>query len=367
MAELLKHMYNPVFFERILPVMSESLPRFNEREFIYKVFDEQWPDLELKQRVKRIATSLKTVLPDEFSTAALLLAELSRRFRQERICVQGFELIFIPEFVGLFGTRHVDESLYALREITRLASGEFAIRSFLNLDPERTIAELETWAIDPDENVRRLASEGCRPRLPWGAGVPWLKKNPTRIIPILETLKTDPSPYVRRSVANNLNDIAKDHPDLVRELVRRWKGISPLTDEIIRHGCRTLFKKGHPESLMLHGINPNIKMELTAFRLSDRNIGIGGELRFDLRLRNREKKPARFRLDYAIDYCTASGRTSTRIFRLNEKSVESNEEISISRKQSFRNLTTRKHFEGKHTIHIIVNGIRKTSRDFFVV
>lgn len=366
MAELLKYMYNPVFFERILPLMNESLPCFNEREFVYRVFDQQWPDLELKQRVKKIATALKSALPDDFSKAALLVTGLSQRFRQEKICVQGFELIFIPEFVGLFGTRHIDEALNALHEITRLASGEFAIRTFLNLDPEKTMARLEVWASDPDANVRRLASEGCRPRLPWGAGVPWLRKNPTRILPVLDMLKTDRSPYVRRSVANNLNDIAKDHPELVRQTVRRWKGENPLTDEIIRHGCRTLFKKGDAESLLLHGIDPKMKMDLIDFRLYDSHVPIGGALQFDLRLRSREKKPTRFRLDYAIDYCRASGRTSTRIFRLNEKSVEPDTEILLTRKQSFKNLTTRTHAQGKHTIHIIVNGIRRISRDFRV-
>ncbi len=367
MADLLKYMYNPVFFEKILPVMKESLPGFREREFIYNIFDSEWPDLELKQRVRKISASLRFMLPDDFPEAAANLSVLSHSFREKRICVQGFELIFIPEYIGMYGCPYVEDSLEALREITRLVSGEFAIRPFLNLAPELTISALQTWAEDPDKNVRRLASEGCRPRLPWGMGVPWLKKNPERILPILEKLKADPSPYVRRSVANNLNDIAKDHPNLVRATAKKWKGTHPLTDEIVKHGCRTLFKKGDPESLRLHGLNPRSKTEITMFRLSDKKINVGGDLRFDLRVKNSEKKTTRFRVDYAIDFRTGSGRTSTRVFRLLEKPVESNDEIAVSKKQSFRDLTTRKHFPGKHTIHIIVNGQRKVSEDFVLV
>ena len=367
MATQLKDMYNPLFFERILPVMKQSLPSFDERDFVYQIFDPHWPDLALKQRVKKISTSLRTTLPGDFTNAATLLAGLSNRFRAERICVQGFELIFIPEFIGMYGSPYVDESLKALREITRLVSGEFAIRTFLLAYPEKTMNELTTWVSDPDESVRRLASEGCRPRLPWGAGVPWLKKNPDRILTILEALKTDPSAYVRRSVANNLNDIAKDHPEMIRETARRWKGIHPLTDEIIRHGCRTLFKKGDPESLILHGFNPRSKLETLSFRLSQSRVKVGGDLRFELRIVNREKRLSRFRLDYAIDYRTASGKISTRVFRLAEKALEPCGELAINKKQSFRDLTTRKHFPGRHTIHFIVNGKRTASRDFLVV
>lgn len=367
MAELLKNIYNPAFFERILPVMRDSLPLFDERRFVYEIFDPHWPDLELKQRVQKIASSLRAVLPDDFPAAASLLSALSAHFRTKRICVQGFELIFIPEFIGMYGSVYMTESLNALREITRLASGEFAIRTFLKISPDRTMDELLTWASDPDENVRRLASEGCRPRLPWGAGVPWLKKNPARILSVLDILKTDPSAYVRRSVANNLNDIAKDHPELARETARQWKGTHPFTDEIIRHGCRSLLKKGDPDSLMLHGIDPGSKMDVTSLELSGKRIQIGGELRFDLQLRNREKKTTPFRLDYAIDYCTSSGRKSTRVFRIGDKSLESDENLQITRKQSFKDLTTRKHFPGIHTIHVIVNGRRKISRDFLVV
>ncbi len=366
MAQPLKDLYCPAFFESITPVLKQTLPSMDDRDFIYSVFDREWPDLELKQRVRKITVALKHHLHPEFPKAASQLRELSRNFVGKGIWTQKFEMTFLPEFVGLFGDDHPSESLDALEEITKLASGEFAIRNFLLLYPEETIRRMEIWSRDRDPNVRRLASEGCRPRLPWAIGVPWLKKHPERLLPILENLRSDQSEYVRRSVANNLNDIAKDHPDLVLDIAERWRNGNPHTNQIIRHGCRTLLKKGNMKSLALHGIDPRKTLQVLSMKLSAKEVKRGDALAFVLTLNNPEKKTVRFRLDYTIDYVTASGKTSRRIFFLKEGEAGSNETIEIRWRKRFADYTIRKQFPGRHAIRVVLNGKEIAIRNFDV-
>ena len=126
--------------------------------------------------------------------------------------------------IEVYGLGYPEESLHALEQITRLVSAEFAVRPFILRDPDRTMEYFRRWSLDENATVRRLASEGCRPRLPWAVALPMFKKDPSPLLPILENLKDDASLYVRKSVANNLNDISKDHPDLVLELARVPRG-----------------------------------------------------------------------------------------------------------------------------------------------
>lgn len=366
MAEPLKNMYNPAFFEKLCPVMKECLPGFDCRDFIFRVFNNTWPDLELKERVRHIAVVLHGFLPSDFKKAARMLVNLSHRLRLSEIREQGFATIFIPEYIQVYGLDYPDDSLEAMEEITRLVSAEFAIRPFLLQYPEKTFAKMYVWSKHSEASVRRLSSEGCRPRLPWAMGIPSLKKDPTPILRILETLKCDPSEYVRRSVANNLNDIAKDHPQLVLDIVKKWQGKDLNTDWIIRHGCRTLLKRGNQSALTLHGFNPAHKARLISFSLPQKKVRIGDELRFVVDFVSNEKKPANFRLEYAIDYITSSGKTSRKVFKLTENEFVPQEPVTLQRKQSFKNFTTRKHFKGKHFITILANGKKLATKEFIV-
>jgi len=213
--------------------------------------------------------------------------------------------------------------------------------------------------------VRRLSSEGCRPRLPWAMGLPDFKKDPSPILPILENLKADPSEYVRRSVANNLNDIGKDHPEIALQIARAWKGKSPETDWIIKHGCRTLLKRGHETALNLNGFDPKAKASVKEVTHSAK-VAIGDRLDFGFTFLSQEKKSTRFRLEYAVDYQTRSGKVSRKIFKLTENTFEPFEPIQILRKQSFKDLTTRKHFKGRHYLRIFANGRELAGSEFFV-
>jgi 3-methyladenine DNA glycosylase AlkC len=364
MSEPLKYMYNVSFFERLCPVLKTVIPEFEERKFVYSVFDRQWPDLELKQRTRQVTRALNQCLPAEYPKAVEMVMSISNRLRETEK-EQSYPFIFIPEYIELYGLNHFALSMKAIEESTKLVSAEFAIRPFLIHYPSETMKYMLAWSRHPDASVRRLSSEGCRPRLPWAVGLPEFKKDPSPILPILENLKNDPSEYVRRSVANNLNDIAKDNPEIALRIAREWKGSSDETDWIIKHGCRTLLKRGNIAVLTLHGFDPKAKASVKEFRVS-KKVTIGDPLHFDFTFFSREKNSTLFRLEYVIDYKTSSGKTSRKIFKLTENTFEPYEPVYFQRKQSFRDLTTRKHFSGKHYIRILANGKELTGSEFFV-
>lgn len=365
MAEPLKYMYNPHFFEHLCPVLKEVIPQFEERKFIYRVFNKEWPDLELKQRTRQVTLALHSFMPGEFPKAAEIIIAISDLLRKNKEREQRYPLIFLPEYIGLYGQFNFEVSMKAIQEITKLVSAEFAIRPFIINFHDQTMRQMVLWSTHQDAFVRRLSSEGCRPRLPWALGLPAFKKDPSPILPILENLKKDPSDYVRRSVANNLNDIAKDHPELVLKTVQRWSGENPATQWIIKHGCRTLLKKGSEAVLNLHGFNPKSKSQVGELKVP-KNIKIGDYLYFNFVFRNQGKVNGHFRLEYGIDYITSTGKISRKIFKIGEYNVEPSKPEYIKRKQSFKDLTTRKHFKGAHRLNILVNGKEKASVEFLV-
>ena len=203
-------MYNVKFFERLCPVLKKVIPNFNERKFIHAVFDDKWPDLELKQRTRHITLALHQCLPDDFVHAVDIIVNISATLKREG-WEQHYPFIFLPDYIEVYGLENFSVSMKGLEECTKLVSAEFAIRPFIIRYQEQAMKKMLSWSTHPDATVRRLSSEGCRPRLPWAMGLPDFKKDPSPIMPILENLRADPSEYVRRSVANNLNDIAKDN------------------------------------------------------------------------------------------------------------------------------------------------------------
>lgn len=365
MAEPLRNMYNVAFFESLCPVLKTHIPNFDCAWFVSRVFDNDWPDRELKQRVSHIAQVLGDFLPAEPERMCSLLKVISQKLREAGYPLQGFACIFLPEIVAQRGMEHPDQSLSALHEITKLVSAEFAIRPFLKRYPEITLRYMTRWTSDKSEHVRRLASEGCRSRLPWGAGVPLMKEKPKLVLPILEALKDDESLYVRKSVANNLNDIGKDHPELLLSIVRTWSGKSERTDWILKHASRSLMRKGDSEALKLQGYE-SAQGKVKQLSLTSARVRKNGALEFHLEVWNSGKTAARFRVDYAIDFLTQTGRTSRKVFRLREQVLGPRERITLSKKQSFIDRTTRKHYRGKHKLDIIVNGKVCASADFLL-
>lgn len=357
MAEPLKNMYDRQFLISFGGTIKEAYSLFAIEDFAEKVLDGNWEELALKARIRKITLSLGEYLPQDYKQAIGILLKVNES-------CSGFPYLILPDYVEVHGQEeeHWELSMQALEAFTQNSTAEFAIRSFIIRDPERTMKQMLKWSTSDNEHIRRLASEGCRPRLPWGQALNVFKKNPLPLFPILEQLKADPSLYVRKSVANNLNDIAKDHPDLVIDIARRWLGHNPFTDWIVRHACRTLIRAAKPEVLALFGYADNAEGEglslvtqaSIAIQPSVICIGDSSELHYELTVR--EGEPARIRIEYGIDFVKSSGKVSRKKFLLSDKTVNGGSCLQGTRKHRWADLTTRRHYPGQHHIVLLVNG-----------
>ncbi len=348
MSEPLKNLYNKVFLQKLSLEITTIYKEFDQQAFSRAIFDTDWQSKELKQRMRHITECLHQYLPPDYQSSLEILKPVATKF-------SGFEYMLFPYFVELYGLHDWQNSLPALAHFTKYSSSEFAVRPFIIQDEQRMMQQMAKWAQDKNHHIRRLATEGCRPRLPWAMSLPNFKKNPSPIIPILEQLKQDPSEYVRRSVANNLNDISKDHPDLILQLSKKWIGNNKQTDWIIKHGCRTLLKSGNTAALSLFGFEKPTELQINQFRLSADTIAIGEDLNFSFELETKSSKLGKLRIEYAIDYVKAKARLSKKVFKISEADYQAQYK-KVSKKHSFKDLSTRKHYPGKHKISIIING-----------
>jgi 3-methyladenine DNA glycosylase AlkC len=357
MASALKELYTPA----VVAALGESLkmvhPSFDKAEFQRNVFDASWPALELKDRMRHIAAQLHSTLDLRYDKALKVICEVAPRH-------EGFLFMLFPEFVQAHGLHDPERSLDALRWLTRFSSSEFAVRQFLLQDPKDTLSKLTQWAKDENHHVRRWCSEGSRPRLPWAMALPFLQKDPNPLLPILDALKNDPSEYVRRSVANNLNDISKDHPEWVIEKTRMWMGHSTETDRLLKHGNRTLLKKGNQKALQLFGVAENQHLLVKGLLISPKRLAIGEALTFSFRIQNGSAKPVQARIEYVVHFVKASGDTSPKVFQIAERKLQGGEETDFTRRHKLADLTTRKHYAGVHSLAIHVNGKELARADF---
>ena len=366
MAEPLKNMFSRPLLQPFALEVQAVWGRFPVEVFLNDLFDTGWEALELKQRIRRISQVMRAYLPSAYPEALEIVTATTRRYLDRHGDKLTFEYIFLPDFVEAWGVEHPDQSIPALETLTRWSSAEFAVRPFLLRYPERMYGQMLDWSRHSSPMVRRLSSEGFRPRLPWGMGVPALKRDPAPILPVLENLKGDPAETVRRSVANNLNDVAKDHPALVLDIAGRWKGISPETDWIVRHACRGLLKKGNATALAQFGFQQGVAGIEIADLQAGESVPVGGRLGFSFTVKNVSAASVRVRLEYGIDYQTLSGKISSKVFRVKEFLLPAGHSEHIVRYQSFQDFTTRKHYPGPHRLCILVNGVVQAERPFEV-
>jgi 3-methyladenine DNA glycosylase AlkC len=305
-------------------------------------------------------------MPQNFSEAVALIDKIIENLKKNNFTDGNLAFIFFADYIEKYGLDDFNTSAKAFVSITQFISCEFAVRPFILKYKEKMIDEMVKWSLHKNHHVRRLASEGSRPRLPWAMAIPYLKKDPTSILPILENLKNDPSEYVRRSVANNLNDIVKDNPEIVLEIASKWRGISKETDAIIKHGCRTLLKQGHPKILSHYGLE-SINIELSNFEIKTPIVKVGDYLQFQFHLNNKNNEDKIIRLEYAVHYKKSKGHLAKKVFKISEKIYPSNQLTKVERKQSFKLITTRVFHTGMHQLSIIINGTESETLEFELI
>ena len=356
MATPLKAYYDDTFFDYFIASFREVDPTLDGEKFKRDVYAGAWERLELKERMRRAADVLAAHLPADFALAAPYLIRHTDRWHRTGRRGFGLQLLFLGDFVERYGLHDVETSIRVIEKITTLGSAEFAVRPFLNRYPDRMAEQMERWSNHPDESVRRLSFEGYRPRLPWGLAVPRLKKDPAPVLRVLETLKNDPSETVRRSVANNLNDIGKDHPETVVELLFRWKTQHPETEKIVKHAARTLLKRGHPGALALFGSGSSEYLALTVTRGIDPETAVGGTQAFAFDVRHTGPAEQKIRVEYVIYFLLKNGQHGRKVFFVTEKTLPPGGGTHIKKSHTFRPITTRIYYPGIHRMAVLLNG-----------
>jgi 3-methyladenine DNA glycosylase AlkC len=346
----IKDYFNEQTVGSLATAVQEDYVTFDGEAFTACVFDEGWASRELKERIRHITVVLHDLLPEDYRTALGVL-------RQAMSDVDGIVQWVFTDYVEVYGLDDWEASIPALEEFTEHMSAEFAIRPFIVRYPERTMAQMLQWAEHESAEVRRLASEGCRPRLPWGIRLPALMANPAPILPILERLKNDESDSVRKSVANNLNEIAKDHPDVVLDVLRRWQ--PDATDRvqwITGHALRTLVKQGHPEALALLGYGTGEQIAVRNLAVEPEAIDVGEQVTMSFDVESKSDEPLNLMIDYVVYHMKATGQLSPKVFKLTKRTIQPGDVLHITRNHSFAPVTTRRYYPGLHAIEPKING-----------
>jgi 3-methyladenine DNA glycosylase AlkC len=357
--EALKEMFNRQYYMYLATEIGKIHKPFKGKEFIADVTD-GFEGLSLNQRMRNTSVVLKKHLPQDYQKALEILQKVVTKTKG------GYTNLVFPDFVAQYGHEHTELSLKALKYFTMFGSSEFAIREFLKRDFKHTIKIMCEWALDENPHVRRLASEGSRPRLPWSFKLDEIIKHPELTKPILEALKTDESLYVRKSVANHLNDISKENAGYMLDLVNSWDKTHPHTAWIIRHASRTLIKKGHSGSLSALNFEKNPQVKVEKLKINKAKIKLGENLQFEFDLISAKGKTQKLAVDYVIHYVKKSGELSPKVFKLREIQLEAKQHLHLTKKQLLKDFTTRKHFAGKHLLAIQVNGKVLASQAFFL-
>lgn len=361
MAEALKHLIGGNTASDTADAVSRVWAPFDRAAFladILPVID----GLELMQRGQCIADALRRHLPAAFPEAAPILKACLPAPGHPGL--SGWALLAVNQYVAAEDTRHIETALDLLKALTPHFTGEFGIRRLIHERQDEALAIIATWVTDPNHHVRRLASEGTRPRLPWAMRLPKLVSDPAPILPILQALVDDEEDYVRRSVANSLNDIAKDHPDLVADFVEsHTDGASKNRLWLLKHASRTLLKKGHGKALANFGFGALTDVTAT-LTLADNKIDFPGDLSFEVRLTNTSEQKRTVLLDYAIHHQKKDGSLTPKVFKGKSMVLGPGETVTIQKRHALRPITTRVYHPGLHRLEILLNGTSVATGDF---
>jgi 3-methyladenine DNA glycosylase AlkC len=357
--EPLKNAFGKEFYIKLAKEFKSLDKNFKSEQFVKQATIGE-EERTLIQRMKNTSFVLQKHLPSEYPKALDLVLEVAPKFRSH------FTSFLFPDFVGAFGHDHKKLSLAALKELTQYGTSEFAIREYLKRDLKGTLKEMHKWSQDKNHHIRRLASEGSRPRLPWSFNLDPIAKNPELTRPILENLRSDKELYVKKSVANHLNDFSRIDADWMLGVVSKWDNKNKDTAWIIRHASRSLIKQGHPGTLALFDFEKNVKVSVSPLKLNSASIKIGQELHFSFDISSKSRSSQKLVIDYAIHYAKSSG-SAKKVFKLTELELKPSQKQCISKKQMFKQLSTRKHYSGKHKVEIFVNGKSFAEKEFKLV
>jgi len=349
MADQLKEMFNAAYFARLAKETEAVYPKFKRATFLKEVQHGN-EARELNARMRHASHTLRAHLPTDFRKAVHVLKDLAPRMSK------GYTALLYPDFVGQFGHDDPAFSLDALKYFTSFGSSEFAVREFFRREAKGTLKVMRGWAEDDNEHVRRLASEGSRPRLPWSFRLDAVLKEPKLTTPILERLRSDESLYVRKSVANHLNDFSKDHPEYMVELLRSWNLAHPHTAWIAKHASRTLIKAGDPAALALFAFDTNASLRVDDLQVSPKRLKLGDTMEISFTVVSEASRSQQLVIDYAIHYRKANGSTSRKVFKLKELELPAKASINLGKRQRIVDFSTRKHHAGEHRVEIMVNG-----------
>ncbi len=346
--EPLKEMFNSNFIKELAFLIKKNYPVFDSVKFVKSVENSEFFDLSLNQRMRKITETLHLFMPENYSKTIEVFKNTISLMKP------GYTTIIFPDYVGLYGLSDVKASLDALKFFTSFGTSEFAIRVYLKSDFHATLHEMKKWASDKNTHVRRLASEGSRPRLPWSFKLDKVIENPFLTEPILSTLKNDDELYVKKSVANHLNDITKDNTAAFFEIIKKWDSKPTHTNWIIKHAGRNLIKQGNSKMLALIGVRSSAKISNFKCTLKNDNIKIGDYLTFDCSfVSNMEQKLV---IDYSIFYLKQKGLHTKKTFKLKMVNAQKDELIQVTKKQLLKHFSTRKLNSGIHYFQLIING-----------
>ncbi|RYF67487.1 MAG: DNA alkylation repair protein [Comamonadaceae bacterium] len=365
MAEPLKYLLNDTVPPRIAAMVQRAWRKFDTAAFLRQV-EPGYESLELMARGQRIAQALQTHLPPNIPRAlAVLVDSMDPPMGLDAVGEPDAgdrpysAFLYLPHsiYIGTQGVPHFEAAMAAQHALTQRFTAEFCIRPYLLHHQGATLARLRDWAQDDNAHVRRLVSEGTRPRLPWAPRLPAFQKDPQLALPLLNALKDDPSSYVRRSVANHLGDIAKDHPDLAVGTARIWLQGAPAPREaLVRHGLRFLIKRGDAGALDALGVGHAVALEVRAARVVPARARIGDKVRIEVELHNPTPQPQRVLADLKVYYVKARGGAAPKVFKLQTLDIPPGATVAVGKTLSLQQMTTRTHYPGAHQVELVLNG-----------
>lgn len=346
----LKDEISPALARGLAGELAIAWPEFPQRRFMAGLAAELG-SRELMARVDLLADRLAASLPEGFvDTVAVLWRAL------DSPTFTGWMTLPCGSFVARRGIGDPMVALPLLAGLTPRWSSEWPVRPFIERHPDITYEHLWRWASDEDEHVRRLVSEGTRPRLPWAPHLRRLIDDPSRNLPLLELLVDDPSAYVRRSVANHLNDIAKDHPALAVDVARSWLGRGDGAAWVVRHGLRTLVKRGDPDALTLLGAHPSAEIVLRDLTVAPTSVSIGNEVVVSFTIELVDGSTADAVVDYRVHYVGVRGVKAPRVFKFTQRRLQPGHPVTLERRHRFADVSIRRLNPGPHVIDVQVNG-----------